>query len=73
MDHEKVESVLAWKTPMNRDSLRGFLGAVSYLADDLAKVRIPMATLHALTGDTVLFRWEYMHQRAFEDVKRIVD
>ena len=73
MDPEKVESVLAWKTPTNRDLLRGFLGAVGYLADDLAEVRIPMAVLHVLTGDTVPFRWEYTHQRAFEDVKGIVD
>jgi hypothetical protein len=73
MDPEKVESVLAWKTPTNRDLLRGFLSAVGYLADDLAEVRVPMAALHALTGDTVPFRWEYMHQRVFEDVKRIVD
>ena len=56
MDPEKVDSVLAWKTPMNRDLLRGFLGAVGYLADDLAEVRIPMAVLHALMGDTVPFR-----------------
>ena len=73
MDPEKVESVLAWKTPTNRDLLRGFLGAVGYLADDLAEVRIPMAVLHGLTGDTVPFRWEYTHQRAFEDVKGIVN
>jgi hypothetical protein len=73
MDPEKVDSVLAWKMPMNRDLLRGFLGAVGYLADDLAEVRIPMAVLHALTGDTVPFRWEYTHQRAFQNVKSIVE
>jgi hypothetical protein len=69
MDPEKVNSVLAWKTLTNRDLLRGFLGAVGYLADDLAEVRIPMAALHALTGDTVPFRWEYIHQRAFYSAK----
>ena len=73
MDPAEVDSVVAWKTPTNRDLLRGFLGAVGYLADDLAAVRIPMAVLHGLTGDTVPFRWEYTHQRAFEDVKHIVD
>jgi hypothetical protein len=65
MNPKKVDSVLAWKTPTNRDLLRGFLGAVGYLADDLAEVRIPMAVLHTLTGDTVPFRWEYTHQRVF--------
>ena len=73
MDPTKVESVLAWKTPTNRDLLRGFLGAVGYLADDLAGVRIPMAVLHGLTGDTVPFRWEYTQQRAFEDIKGVVN
>jgi hypothetical protein len=56
----------------NQDLLRGFLGAVGYLADDLAEVQIPMSVLHALTGNTVPFRWEYTHQQAFQDVKRIV-
>ena len=73
MDPAKVDSVVAWKTPTNCDLLRGFLGAVGYLADDLAAVQIPMAVLHGLTGDTVPFRWEYTHQRAFEDVKHIVE
>jgi hypothetical protein len=49
MDPDKVESVLALKVPTNRDLLRGFLGSVGYLADDLAMVRIPMGILHRLT------------------------
>ncbi|KAJ8489233.1 hypothetical protein ONZ45_g13670 [Pleurotus djamor] len=69
MDPAKVDSVLKWKTPTNRDLLRGFLGAVGFLADDAEGIRIPMGVLSSLTGDTVPFRWEYTHQRAFEDVK----
>ncbi|CAA7270581.1 unnamed protein product [Cyclocybe aegerita] len=72
MDPDKVDSVIKWKTPTNRDLLRGFLGSVGYLADDIPNVRIPMAVLHALTGDTVSFRWGYTEQHAFEDVKRLV-
>ncbi|KAJ2911813.1 hypothetical protein MD484_g8600, partial [Candolleomyces efflorescens] len=72
MDPSKVDSVLAWKTPTNRDLLRGFLGSVGYLADDVPGVRIPMGVLSAITGDTVPFRWGYTEQRAFEDVKRLV-
>lgn len=41
MDPTKVDSVLAWKVPTNRDLLRGFLSLVGYLADDLARVRVP--------------------------------
>lgn len=45
MDPHKVDSVLKWKVPTNRDLLRGFLGAVGYLADDAARIRIPMGIL----------------------------
>lgn len=53
MDPSKVDSILAWKTPTNRDLLRGFLGAVGYLADNAEGIRIPMGVLSALTGDSV--------------------
>jgi hypothetical protein len=73
MDGAKVDSVLSWKVPTNRDLLRGFLGSVGYLADDVPGVRVPMGVLSALTGDAVPFRWGYTEQRAFEDVKDLVE
>jgi hypothetical protein len=51
MDPHKIDSVLNWKTPTNRDLLRGFLGSAGYLVDDLPEVRIPMGILHNLTSD----------------------
>ena len=39
MDPEKVDQVLAWKTPTNQDLLRGFIGSVGFLADDIPNVR----------------------------------
>jgi RNase H-like domain found in reverse transcriptase/Integrase zinc binding domain/Reverse transcriptase (RNA-dependent DNA polymerase)/Retroviral aspartyl protease/Zinc knuckle len=72
MDQDKVDSVLKWKVPTNRDLLRGFIGSVGYLADDIPNVRIPMGILSAVTGDSVPFRWGYTEQRAFEDVKMLV-
>ena len=56
MDAEKVDSVLNWKVPMNRDLLRGFIGSVGYLVDDIPNVQIPMGVLSTLTGDTVPFK-----------------
>lgn len=35
MDPDKVDALVKWKTLTNRDLLRGFLGAVGYLADDI--------------------------------------
>ena len=72
MDATKVDSVLNWKVPTNRDLLRGFIGSVGYLADDIPGIRIPMGVLSAITGDTVPFRWGFVEQRAFEDVKTLV-
>ena len=72
MDSTKVDSVLNWKIPTNRDLLRGFIGSVGYLADDIPGVRIPMGVLSSITGDTVPFRWGYTEQRAFEEVKALV-
>jgi hypothetical protein len=72
MDAEKVDSVLKWKVPTNRDLLRGFIGSVGYLADDIPGVRIPMGVLSAITGDAVPFRWGYTEQRAFDEVKNLV-
>ena len=72
MDSEKVDSVMKWKTPTNRDLLRGFIGSVGYLADDIPNIRIPMGVLSAITGDTVPFRWGYTEQRAFDEVKTLV-
>lgn len=47
MDPDKVVSVLAWKVPTSKELLRGFLGSVGYLADDVADVRIPMGVQRA--------------------------
>ena len=55
MNHDKVDNVINWKTPTNRDLLRGFLGSMGYLADDLPGVRISMRILSSITSDTVLF------------------
>ena len=72
MDPEKVDSVLHWKVPTNKELLRRFLGSVGYLADDIATVRVSMGILTPLTGSTSSFRWDPVHQRAFNDIKRLV-
>ena len=44
MDPDKVDLVLTWKVPKNRDLLRGFIVSVGYLADDIPNVHIPMGS-----------------------------
>jgi hypothetical protein len=72
MDPYKVDTVLNWKTPTNRELLREFLGSSCYLADDVPNARIPIGILHNLTSDSVPFRWDFTAQRAFEDIKRLI-
>ena len=72
MDSNKVDSVVNWKVPTNRDLLRGFIGSVGYLADDVPNVHIPMGILSSITGDTVPFHWGYTEQHAFDEVKALV-
>lgn len=38
MDPDKVDALIRWKTPTDHELLRGFLGAASYLAKDIAEV-----------------------------------
>ena len=72
MDSEKVDDVLAWKVPTNRDLLRGFIGSVGFLADDIPSIRLPLGVLSAITGDKVPFRWTHTEQRAFDEAKDLV-
>nr|VWP01829.1 Uncharacterized protein [Ganoderma boninense] len=72
MDPEKVDNVLSWKIPTNRELLWGFLGSVGYLADDIVTVRIPMGILSSLTGSESSFKWEFTHQRAFDEIKKLL-
>ncbi|CAA7262759.1 unnamed protein product [Cyclocybe aegerita] len=73
MDPHKVDALLRWKVPTNQDLLRGFLGAVSYLTDDIDRVRIPMGVLHTLTSNSVPFCWDFTHQRAFKEIKELAN
>ncbi len=72
MDPDKVDVILKWPMPTNKDLLLSFLGSLGWLADDIAKIRIPMGQLSALTGSTTPFRWMYMEQQAFEEAKALV-
>jgi hypothetical protein len=71
MDPDKVDALVKWKTPTNMDLLCGFLGSAGYLADDIDWVQISMGILHAVTGNTVPFFWDYTLQQAFENVKTL--
>ena len=72
MDPHKVDKVLNWKTPSNKDLLQSFIGAVGFLAPDCKGIRIPMGFLSGMTSESRPWRWDDTAQRSFEEVKEIV-
>lgn len=72
MDPHKVDSIRNWKVPNSKDSLRRFLGAVGYLASNIPQLRIPMAVLTKISGETAHFRWFFTEQRAFQQITKLV-
>ena len=73
MDPHKVDKVVSWKTPTNKDSLRSFIGAVEFLAPNCKGVRIPMGHLSSLTTESRPWKWDDTAQRSFDNVKQIVN
>ena len=73
MDPHKVDKVLNWKTPTNKDLLRSFIGVVGFLAPDCKGIRIPMGQLSSLTAELRPWRWDATAQRSFDEVKKIVN
>ena len=73
MDPHKVNKVLNWKAPINKDLLRSFIGAVGFLAPDCKGIRVPMGFLSGLTSESRPWQWDDTAQRAFDEVKQIVN
>jgi hypothetical protein len=73
MDPHKVDKVLNWKAPTNKELLRSFIGAVGFLAPDCQGIRVPMGNLSGMTSESRPWRWDDTAQRSFDEVKRIVN
>ena len=72
MDLYKVDKVVSWKTPTNKDLLRSFIRAVGFLAPNCKGIRIPMGQLSSLTAESHPWRWDDTAQCLFNKVKQIV-
>ena len=69
MDPHKVDQIIKWKTPTNKDLLLQFIGAAGYLAGNCPNLRIDSAVLSTLTSAGKKWRWGPTEQRAFESMK----
>jgi len=72
MDPHKIESVLNWKTPTNKELLNGFIGSVGFLAGNCDGIRIPLGILSDVAGTSAPWRWTSIEDLALQKVKSIV-
>ena len=69
---KKVESISNLAPPTTRKKLRTFLGMVNYYRDMWIRRSHVLAPLTALTSTKVKYKWTEVHQKAFDDMKRIL-
>ena len=69
-DH--IKDVLEWPVPKCRKDLERFLGFVNYHREFVQGMAGQTAPLYQLTGSCTRWNWTEEHQRAFEDLKKVM-
>jgi RNase H-like domain found in reverse transcriptase/Integrase zinc binding domain/Reverse transcriptase (RNA-dependent DNA polymerase) len=68
----KVKAIMEMTPPTNKRSLRRFIGMVNYYRFMWRHRSQILAPLSSLSGANSPFKWTEVHQKAFEEMKRIV-
>jgi hypothetical protein len=74
-DTKKVDQIMNWPQPKTSTNVRAFLGLVRYISKflpDLAKWTPTLENLTTKECDKEFPEWNKGHQRAFDEIKRIV-
>ena len=69
---KKVKAMLAIAPPKNVKQLRSFLGLINYYRDMWIRRSHILAPLNALNRKGVKYEWKPEHQRAFDNIKRVM-
>jgi hypothetical protein len=69
----KVEKILDWLAPRNVGEIRAFLGLVNYIGGFIPGLAQHSSLLSGLTKKDIEFEWKEAQQRAFLDIKRLVE
>jgi hypothetical protein len=69
--NKKIQPILALQEPRNKHELRSFIGMVTHYKDMWKNRAHILSPLTDLTKN-VQYRWEKEHQKAFNDIKRII-
>ena len=68
----KVKAITAIEPPKTKKQLRRFIRMVNYYRDMWGKRSETLAPLAALTSKTAKWVWEPEHQKAFEEMKKLI-
>ncbi|MGH7973971.1 MAG: reverse transcriptase domain-containing protein [bacterium] len=68
----KIKGILSIGTPKNRKELRRFIGFVNFYRDLWPRRSETLAPLAALTSTKAAFLWTDIHQKAFDELKKIM-
>jgi hypothetical protein len=68
----KVEAIKNIVLPTTCRELRRFIGMVNYYRDMWVRRSSLLAPLTSMTSKTVKFVWTDLHQKAFENIKKII-
>jgi hypothetical protein len=69
---KKVEAITNLDPPKDKKQLRRFIGIVNYYRDMWIRRSDTLAPLNALTCKNTPWQWTAVHQKAFDDMKRIM-
>ena len=69
---EKTKTISTWPAPKTTKELRSFLGLVNFYRRFVPNFADTAAPLTELTGKNIKFKWEPIHQRAFEALKQVL-
>jgi hypothetical protein len=68
----KVEAIINMTRPTTRRELRRFIGMVDYYRDMWVRGSSLLAPLRSTSSKYVKFVWTDVHQKAFEDINKII-
>ncbi|PIK60265.1 hypothetical protein BSL78_02827 [Apostichopus japonicus] len=68
-DPEKVRAISEMEPPHDKESLRRFMGMVTYVAKFIPNLSVESAPLRALLGKGVQWEWDETKQKSFQKLK----
>jgi Reverse transcriptase (RNA-dependent DNA polymerase)/RNase H-like domain found in reverse transcriptase/Integrase zinc binding domain/Chromo (CHRromatin Organisation MOdifier) domain/Integrase core domain len=71
VDGEKVSKILSSRTPTSAHDIKQFNGLVNYIGQFIPGLSEWSTVLSSLTKKNAIFKWEPVHQQAFENIKRL--